>query len=326
MPAEWAGMIAPEAPAPRDGHEPRESGGVVVVLSAYNGSRYIAQQIASIREQSCEDWRLLVRDDMSNDDTRAIVRRSAAADPRIILLPSDRRNLGPPASFGLLLQAAVDLGAEYVFLADQDDVWLPDKMERGLAAARAAAAPGRPLLVHSDLRVVNNGLGTIAESFMRFQGIFNTAEQPLATLLAQNFVTGCATLVNRALLRVAIPIPDGVTMHDWWLAQCAAASGTIVYLPAPGVLYRQHGANAVGASGVSALTRRAVSHPAHWWRCSFQRFLSGINQAEQLRARLRERGLDGPPLALVDDYCGKFTSHTAGLRRVLGVRRLGVAP
>src|SRR5437016_2549915 len=99
----------------------------LILLSSYNGARYIGEQIESVRAQTTRDWRLLIRDDGSSDQTASIARSYVAQDNRIQILNDNFGNVGPSASFGLLLSAAARADASYVFLSDQDDVWIPTK-------------------------------------------------------------------------------------------------------------------------------------------------------------------------------------------------------
>ena len=303
-----------------------------VVLSAYNGSRHIAEQIESIRGQTHADWTLVVRDDGSQDDTVAIVEALARADRRIRLWTERPGNLGPVASFGALLEHAWSTGAGYVALCDQDDVWRPDKLERELAVLQAferEAGADRPALVHSDLEVVDDALRTIHPSFLAHQRLEHVARDPLRRLLVQNFVTGCTVLINRPLLRAAIPVPP-VVMHDWWLAQCAAALGALLYLPEPTVRYRQHGANVRGSPGVSRLAREALRRPAAWWREGGRTLADSARQAAALAERLAALEATQPAepaaRALVTRYGAALAPGIGAVRRVGEIRRLGVRP
>ena len=212
-----------------------------VVLSTYNGGAYLRPLIESIRRQSLADWTLLVRDDGSSDETVPLLRQAAAEDRRIVLLDGGKR-LGASASFGLLMQHAYDLGAEYLLLADQDDVWHPDKIERMLERMRRGSRGGKrgtgpisaktraccprslppfprsPQLVYSDLTVVDAELRTVHPSFLRHSRLRHGEGRPLRTLLGRCFVLGCASIVNRPLLEFALPLPESVASHDWWLA------------------------------------------------------------------------------------------------------------
>jgi rhamnosyltransferase len=190
----------------------------LVVLSTFNGERFLADQLESLRRSTFKDWTLFVRDDGSTDRTLTVVERFVAADSRIRTLATNDGRLGPAQSYGRLLAEAVETGAKYVFLCDQDDVWLTEKMGRQIEQVNAAErrfGPETPLLLHTDLAVVDEGLRLIHSSFLASQRLRHQARRPLETLAVQNFATGCTMLVNRALLEVALPIPYAAVMHDW---------------------------------------------------------------------------------------------------------------
>jgi glycosyltransferase involved in cell wall biosynthesis len=298
---------------------------VVIVLATYNGAPWLEAQVRSLQAQDHAGWRLLVRDDGSSDGTPALLERLAREEPRLTVLGAPGR-LGVIANFGALLEAARAAGADYVFPCDQDDEWRPDKLSRALAEmARLEARHGRgaPLLVHSDLEVVDEALRPLHPSFLAFQGLRHEGRDPLRVLLVQNFVTGCASLLNRALLELALPVPAGCIMHDWWVAQCAAARGAIGFLPEAAVRYRQHAANQVGAAGafgnLNVLHARGRRRFATSWRVARQT----VGQARDLEARLRERGGASPEvLSLVGGFAR--LGEEGPLRRLLSMRRLGV--
>lgn len=302
-----------------------------IVLSAYDGAPHLDAQLASICAQTAKGWRLLVRDDGSSDDTHRRLRAWAAREPRIELLPRDGRNLGAAASFGVLLRHAVERGSRHVFLSDQDDVWVPEKCERmlgAMASREAAVGEGIPILLHSDLRVVGPDLAGIHPSFMALQRMDAADGRAPARLLLRNAVTGCATLVNAALLRCALPMPE-VAMHDWWLAQCGAAFGEVHFVADALVLYRQHGRNAVGARGPLLRTRDMLRSPLAWWSASAQRFLAGLRQVWILRARARAMGWPmNPGVERAAEVLWDGIGETrTGLRsRLAAVARSGALP
>src|SRR5439155_22468886 len=110
------------------------------------------------------------------------------------------------------------------------------------------------------------------------------------------FATGCASLINRSLLEIALPLPPAAVLHDWWITACAAAFGTIRYLPEPLVLYRQHGRNAVGAASVWRRLQpwRVVRNGA--WRRIQENVQRSSRQARALLDRLRERSAGTLPM------------------------------
>ncbi|MDP2783281.1 MAG: glycosyltransferase family 2 protein [Sulfurimicrobium sp.] len=235
---------------------------VLILMATYNGSEFIEEQLASLRAQTYADWRLWVRDDGSTDGTVESIRRCAAQDERVCLLEPDGVRKGAGGSFSSLLERFAP-EADYLMFCDQDDVWLPNKIEITLAGMRALEARfgvESPLLIHTDLSVTDRELNVVATSFWRFQGL-NPEVKGLGRLLAQNNVTGCTMMVNRALAALASPVPSQAIMHDWWLAVVAAAFGQIGHVPQPTMLYRQHGANDTGAKnyGLAYVLQKALA-------------------------------------------------------------------
>ena len=215
---------------------------VHIALSVHNGVPYLDEQIRSLQAQTHEGWRLWVRDDGSTDETPARLGEMAARDPRIHVHPRDGERLGTTLCHDWLLHR-IPREARYVASCDADDVWLPGKLERSLVAMQAAEAQGDgPVLVHTDLAVVDGELNQIAPSFWSYSG---TAPEPtdLARLLVANVATGPTLLLNRALLDRVLPIPAAAAYHDWWIALVASAFGRVVGVPEATVLYRRHGAN-----------------------------------------------------------------------------------
>jgi len=228
---------------------PKQQERVDILLATYNGEQFVQRQIESILEQMDSRCRLLIRDDGSSDGTRSVVQRFVARQPRRIMLVDDGSGrLGACQSFGRLLERAE---ADYVVFCDQDDVWLPGHISTPMARLQAAEeqwGTGTPLLAHTDLVVVDEGLRTIAPSFWSYSNLNPYDGGGLNRLLTQNVVTGSATMINRALARLASPIPPGAVMHDWWLALVASAFGRIEALSEKTVLYRQHANNCLGAT------------------------------------------------------------------------------
>ena len=239
---------------------------LTIVLASYNGARFIDEQIQSIQAQTIQDWLLLIRDDGSSDDTVARVRKLAQTDNRIVLLNDGSGNLGVTQNFAHLMQVALNGGADYVAMADQDDVWHSEKLKILLDKMQnmeSSASITIPILVHSDLEVVDEVLTTINPSFMDYAGISPTSPR-LGQLLCQNIVTGCTCLINRKLLEQALPVPREVPLHDWWLALLALSRGEIGYVEQTLVRYRQHENNVVGVKYSLARAVGYLMKPANW--------------------------------------------------------------
>lgn len=268
----------------------------VIAMATYNGVRFLPQQISSILDQSYRDWTLIVRDDGSTDGTRELLRDAASRDSRVELLDDDAGRLDAVGNFARLAVAARDRGADRLLFADQDDVWLLDKVERTLSAldkAEVASTRDMPLLVHSDLALIDGAGAAIHPSFMHLQRIRHESAAPLRTLLVQNFVTGCSMCANAALLQVALPIPSDVAMHDWWFALCAAATGRLVFIPDATAKYRRHESNTVDVRGYwRTLNPLVTSWPAVWL-AGVRHHRTTVSQATSLLDRLDETGLPG---------------------------------
>ena len=220
---------------------------VDICLATYNGESYIEEFYSSLVQQSHKKWSLLIRDDMSIDSTLSIIKKISAHDSRVHLANGDYGNLGIIGNFSKVISSST---SEYVMLADQDDVWYPDKVETALKAIRSLEQANyghiTPTLVFSDLNVVDANLNLIHPSFIRMVGFENLTKPSFSQLLTQNIAPGCAMIVNRSLLDLALPIPKEAVMHDWWLILIASLFGHIGYIDKPTMAYRQHGKNNIG--------------------------------------------------------------------------------
>jgi len=220
-----------------------------ILMATYNGAAFVAQQIDSILAQDYPHIRLIIRDDGSTDTTRSILEVYAHNYPsQIVLLPSiEKSEKGVGKNFSVLMSHAT---ANYVMLADQDDVWMKDKVRKTLEKMKESEvqfSADKPLLVHTDLTVVDKNLKMMAPSFWRYSKISPMKTKTLNRLLVQPVVTGCTVMMNRELLKLALPIPQDCVMHDSWLALVSAALGQVIPMPDSFILYRQHNKNTVGA-------------------------------------------------------------------------------
>ncbi len=263
---------------------------LIIVMASYNGARFIEEQIKSIQGQTVVDWSLIIRDDGSCDGTVETILRLTAKDHRITLLQDGFGNLGVVQNFARLMQIALDSDAGYVAISDQDDIWHREKLQSLLLEMKkieSGDSASTPVLIHSDLEVVDDSMRVIAHSFMDYAKIFPEPVK-LGHLLCQNDMTGCACLLNRALLKLALPVPHGLPMHDWWLALLAASAGKIAYVNRALVQYRQHAGNVVGAkSGLARIVTYSLKPER--WRQQIENVFSSIRQARMLIERLRIR-------------------------------------
>lgn len=230
---------------------------ITVLLAAWQGAAYIEEQLDSILGQTCKQIRILASDDGSTDGTREILAQYQERYPEQVRLchRSPERKAqdlmdGIPAAAGnffwLMEQAGEDA---YVMLSDQDDVWKPTKAERLLAEMKRLECihgVNEPILVHSDMEVVDANLKVLHPSFFQYQKC-NPNRTSFSELLVENSVTGGAVMMNRALLQLLRERPAACEMHDWWIALTASCFGIISCVNEPLYLYRQHGSNTLGA-------------------------------------------------------------------------------
>jgi glycosyltransferase involved in cell wall biosynthesis len=217
-----------------------------ILLATYNGEKFLKQQIDSILAQSNQDWQLLIRDDNSSDSTVNIIKDYAVKYPhKIRLIEDNRGRLGPALNFGKLLEHADN---DYVMFSDQDDVWLPDKIDLTLNTMKDAEEiyPNMPILVHTDLKVVNEDLKIIADSLWSYCKV-SPLNNSLNKIIYRNVATGCTTMINRKAVEVSKPIPPEARVHDWWVALNVAKTGKLVHVSLPTILYRQHPQSIIGA-------------------------------------------------------------------------------
>jgi glycosyltransferase involved in cell wall biosynthesis len=212
---------------------------VTVLLSTYNGSKFLQQQLNSLYEQTYPNIRILVRDDGSSDSTRNILENEQSSGRIDILM--GHKNLGPAMSFFELLHNAALTETEYVAFCDQDDVWLPHKIERAVSAL-LVVADNRPALFCSRLEVVDEQLNHI--------GFTDTPRKVgFGNALVENIATGCTIVLNReAVELVCNHLPSKVLMHDWWCYVVLSCFGEVIFDNNAYIKYRQHGNNTIGVT------------------------------------------------------------------------------
>jgi len=220
---------------------------VDIVCPTFNGAKFLPELLDSVRRQTHPEFRLWIRDDGSSDETVEMIEAAVATDHRLVRVAGGER-LGVAGSFARLV-AQLPPDSAYIMCADQDDVWFDDKIERTLAAmlaAESAARPAHPILVHSDLVVVDSELKVLDPSYWAYARL-EPEPVSLRRLVVRNVVTGATMMINRRLRELIGAMPADAIHHDWWFACVAAAFGTIVALPEATMFYRQHGSNSVGA-------------------------------------------------------------------------------
>lgn len=206
-----------------------------ILMATYNGGHYIENQILSIIGQTHEDWRLLIHDDGSTDNTIQIIKKYIQIDTRIQLIEDGKKCGGPGRNFMHLLNSS---NAEYIAFCDQDDIWLESKLELQMLEMKKFSGP---TLIYSNGYTYSKG-EIVPQKFVTFHR--TTLED---SLFLNGGIHGCCLLFNRELLStIDFSYPDYVYMHDHFITILAVSLGQIRYLDAALILYRQHENNATG--------------------------------------------------------------------------------
>ena len=218
---------------------------VDILMATYNGEKYLKEQLESILNQTYTNIRLLINDDCSTDKTIEILKEYEQKDNRIYV-QYNKENLGSIKNFENLLSRVEN---KYFMLADQDDVWMPQKVEKSLDKITKENAD----LVFTDLEAVDENLKTITPSVVRYMGFKKNIDKynDYKLVFLRNCVTGCTIISKKELIKKYIPIPNKEPMvHDWWMALMIAQDGKLAFLDEPTIKYRQHGKNQLGIFGM----------------------------------------------------------------------------
>lgn len=219
-------------------------------MATYNGERYIKEQIDSLFSQTISNWTLYIHDDGSSDNTVGIIKEYMLFHDNIVLLDYASQH-GAKENFFSLVKA---VDADYYMFSDQDDKWCPYKIEKEIErmAQLEKEYNNRPLLVFSDLYVVDKNLNLISPSLWQMSGARPEFLTTFNECAATPFVTGCTMLFNRDAKNAIIWPVGKATMHDAWITLCILKRGGIISaIYEPLMYYRQHDGNALGASNKS---------------------------------------------------------------------------
>ena len=219
-----------------------------ILLATYNGEKYLSELIDSILSQTYKNIRLIISDDCSKDNTREILDKYKKEDSRVIVYKQEQ-NQGYVKNFEFLLKK---VESDYYMLADQDDVWLPEKVEKSLQKLKAENAD----LVFGDLEVVDQNLKTIYPSFNDFMLLSRKIQKYIKSYKLNylyNCITGCTILAKSKFISQILPVPttSKYFIHDHWIGIIMSTYGKLAYMPEKYIKYRQHGDNQVGTNKIS---------------------------------------------------------------------------
>ncbi|MFK8075422.1 MAG: glycosyltransferase family 2 protein [Granulosicoccus sp.] len=241
-----------------------QSSAVAIVVCTYNGSQYIESQTESLLAQSHE-VSIHVSDDVSNDETVAKVSNKLRSG--IDTLHVNPNNIGFVRNFEQGLKRVVEAQAEYVALSDQDDIWDEQRIATGMQAMsdlESLHGHDVPLLVHSDLRLINTNAEQSHPSFLAYRKYRITSRRCLNIILGENGVMGNTVLMNRALAELCLPFPESLHVHDYWIALMAELFGYRAMVDKPLVNYRLHESNASNTAESMSRGLLACLGNIHW--------------------------------------------------------------
>lgn len=219
---------------------------IAILLSTYNGENYLKEQIDSIVSQTNREWSLYIRDDGSKDYTIDIIKEYTIKYPsKIHFVEDSLGNLGSGKSFMELLSK---IESDYYMFCDQDDVWLPDKIERVYAKIKYEERnKNQAICIFSDLCIVDANLNIKAQSLWSYSGIDpNNCKNIYDMILFGCPAFGCTLIFNNNARKYLLPYP-GWKYHDLWTALVIAGKGKLDYITQQTIYYRQHGKNVTGA-------------------------------------------------------------------------------
>lgn len=238
---------------------------LAILLTTYNGEKYIREQLDSIICQSCSNWNLFIRDDGSKDNTVAICKEYSEKDSRIVIIDDNQKHRGPGEGFMWLLQ---NVEADYYMFCDQDDYWLNEKVQ--LTFNRMLDEEnnnkGKPIIVYSDAKIVDSHLQEISPSWYEYSGM-KSLKCNQEFFLVLNMALGCTIMINSIAKKIMYPYEQYSIMHDYWLAlKVYAHHGVMAFIDKPLMKYRQHANNTLGAAQTVGLLKRIKHLPFYYKR------------------------------------------------------------
>lgn len=267
---------------------PKRNERVEILLATYNSAQYLRPLMDSLLAQTMQDFHLVISDDCSRDATVELLQPYLTVFQHPVTLTVRETPSGSAAAnFAGLMQSS---DADFVFLCDADDVWHPEKLEKFLTVARlkeATFGKDMPLFLYSDTRVIDGAGAVTHQSYWKFKNTDATRCVTLERLLMYGPMLGCATLLNRSLVRLSSNVPLGrVAGHDWWIALVAASLGHVDILSNQTIDYRIHGQNNSHPKEVSFKALSKLSKPFYEVR---RRLTARQQQAEPLLEQFGEQ-------------------------------------
>lgn len=257
-----------------------------ILLATYNGEKYLKEQIDSILNQSYKNINLIISDDCSKDKTPQILEEYSKKDKRIKII-IQKENLGVVKNIEFLLK---QVKSPYYMLADQDDYWLSEKVEKSLKILKNNNAD----LVFGDLEVVDKNLNTMYKSFNDYMLLSRKINKYIDSYKVNylyNCVTGCTVLSKKETIEKILPLPTNskYLIHDHWIGLMASLNGKLAYMPEKYIKYRQHGNNQVGTEKISHGFKKLEQVREHFINVKLGVFGTYVNNIEKFPEELQKQ-------------------------------------
>lgn len=267
---------------------------VDILLATYNGENFLRKQLDSILQQSFEDFQIIIRDDLSKDNSLKIIDEYKKKYVDKIKVLDSNENLGATQNFNALLEAST---APFVFFSDQDDVWQKDKLEKSFKLLKTNE--NIPCMVFSDLGLIDENDQSISASLYKRENI-NPYRTKTNQLLMQNVPYGCTIGINSKLKEKITPIPKEALLHDHWIALSASLLGSIFFIEKPTIQHRIHSKNTSRAESIHR-KEQDKSLSSKLQNSNFNHYLSKqCEQAEMLLTRFGDEITDTQRQLLLD--------------------------
>lgn len=248
-----------------------KSDSILIMMATYNGEEFLREQLDSILCQTVSTWKLLIRDDNSSDQTRAIIKEYEEKDSRIKLIKNTSQHHGAYYNFfGLLNDVRQNENPfDFYMFADQDDIWDVNKLECLISYYYEKVKTEEPVLIYADMRIIDANGKMIANSMDQLMGIRYT--NPISAFMSHK-VYGCNTLFNRELFEILPLLPyDAPELaflsHDNFTTKTAALKGQVYFYNEPTMGYRRYGHNVTNK---------------HEYNFAFKRILKRISKIDEL--------------------------------------------
>lgn len=215
---------------------------VAVLIATYNGERFLEEQLDSIFSQTYTNFKIYLSDDASNDSTAEILKHYKAKHPQQLFYTINQKNIGFVKNFEKLISQCTE---EYIALADQDDIWHVQKLEKEMTAIGELKKEhgDSPFLINSDLEMIDESRNTLHHSYFKFRKYKLRDTKDVGHILGPCAIMGNTLLFNQKLKNIILPFPDTLDVHDYWIGVNCELFGIRKTLFEPLVLYRIHTAN-----------------------------------------------------------------------------------